>query len=96
MARLRVSRRASADLLDIWLFIAQDSQEAADRHLSVLHEKFRTLSLQPGIGRRRDELRAGMRSFPAGKHIIYYRESRDGILILRVLHGARDVGPMFG
>ncbi len=37
-----------------------------------------------------------MRSFPAGKHIIYYRESRDGILILRVLHGARDVGPMFG
>lgn len=92
MARIRMSRAA---LLEIWLFIAQDSLPNAERYTSLLHEKFGTLSRQPRIGRARDELRIGMRSFPVGNYIIFYREIPGGILVLRVIHAARDVGRVF-
>jgi toxin ParE1/3/4 len=49
----------------------------------------------PKIGRTRDELSSGLRSFPAARYIIFYRENRDGIEIVRVLHGARDFPPLF-
>ena len=49
----------------------------------------------PNMGRRRDDLEPGARSFPAGNYVIYYRRSRRGIGISRVLHGARDVKKLF-
>lgn len=30
------------------------------------------------------------------KHLIFYRETADGIEIIRVLHGARDLAGLFG
>jgi toxin ParE1/3/4 len=45
----------------------------------------------PYIGREREELAPGIRSFPAGRYLIFYRPIADGIEIVRVLHGSRDV-----
>jgi toxin ParE1/3/4 len=36
-----------------------------------------------------------LRSHPAGAYVIYYREMKSGIEIVRVLHGARDVPRAF-
>jgi len=49
------------------------------------------LSRQPGSGRHREELAAGIQSFPFGRYIIFYRAVTGGIEIVRVLHGARDI-----
>ena len=41
---------------------------------------------------RRDELRAGYRSFPAGQYAIFYQIADPGVLIMHVVHGRRDFG----
>lgn len=89
----RVTRRplAAADILDIWDYIAEDSLEQADRWVDKLDEKFELLAKQPMIGRARDELAAGVRSFPFGRYVIFYGTTYDGIDVVRVLHSARDV-----
>ncbi len=92
MSRYEVSRRADADLATIWYYIAQDSLEAADRQLDRLFEAFERLAAFPGLGRRREDVSAGLRSFPLGNYIIYYRQrTKTAIRIVRVLHGAQRI-----
>lgn len=43
------------------------------------------------MGRLRGELATGLRSFPVGRYVIFYRALSNGIEIVRVLHGARDL-----
>jgi len=89
--RLRLSFAASADLDDIWVYVAQEGSEvAANRLVDAITERFPALLRMPGSGRKRDEVRRGLRSHPAGNYVIYYREMKGGIEIVRVLHGARD------
>ena len=49
----------------------------------------------PEIGRPREDLAARLRSFPVGSYIIFYRPMEYGVEIARVLHGARDLPPLF-
>ena len=95
MARLGISKSAKQDLGDIYLYIARDSEEAARHVLSKLYESFQAIAVQPGMGRTRDELKAGIRSHSTGKYITYYQEVHGTVRILRVLHGARDVEKIF-
>jgi toxin ParE1/3/4 len=46
------------------------------------------------MGRRRDELRKGLRSFPHGRYVIFYRIGEPGVQIVRVLEGERDLPPL--
>jgi toxin ParE1/3/4 len=46
------------------------------------------------LGRSREEVAPGLRSFPFGRYVIFYEVMPDGIAIVRVLHGARDLGPL--
>ncbi|HYO09502.1 MAG TPA: type II toxin-antitoxin system RelE/ParE family toxin [Tepidisphaeraceae bacterium] len=36
-----------------------------------------------------------MRSLPVRGYIIFYRQTREGIELMRVLHGARDLKKIF-
>ena len=65
------TRQAETDLLEIWIFIAEDSIRAADRLLDRFEEAFRTLSTQPRMGRSRPELSPNLRSFPIGDYLIF-------------------------
>jgi plasmid stabilization system protein ParE len=48
--------------------------------------------MQPKMGRTRDELAAGLRSWPTSTpYILFYFLDTDGITIARVLHHARDM-----
>ncbi len=48
------------------------------------------------MGRLRDDLRPGLRSFPIGEYLIIYRIEDEDVLILHVTHGCRDIGKLFG
>lgn len=61
--RLRISRAARNDLVGIWTFIAEDNPSRAEAFLDALYGTFQMLSDNPEIGRRRDELRTGIRNF---------------------------------
>lgn len=47
------------------------------------------------MGRRRDELLPSLRSFPVEDYLIFYRSIEDGIDILRVVSGYRDLEALF-
>jgi toxin ParE1/3/4 len=87
--------RARLDLLDIWEDVAESSLEAADRLLDAIAAQCDRLADFPGMGRRRDELAPSLRSFPIGNYVIFYRLIDDGIEVIRVLHGARDIDSFF-
>ncbi len=87
--------RAELDLLDIWNYIADNSLDRADEFLDRVEEKLAMLARNPGLGRRREELLAGLQSFPIGNYIVFYREIRDGIDVIRILRGSRDVEEIF-
>lgn len=59
--------RAQDDIVEIWGYIADDSEAQADAFVDRLDAKFQLLARQPGLGRLREELADGMRSFPVGR-----------------------------
>jgi toxin ParE1/3/4 len=86
---------AQEDLIEIWEYIADDSIDRADAFIDIIDGKLRTLAAQPMMGRARDELMAGLRSFPVGRYILFYELVTDGIALVRVLHSARDIPSQF-
>lgn len=60
-------------------------------YLEALRSAVTKLLGQPGIGTPRDDLDHGIRSFRCGSHRLYYQVKEQGILIVRVLHYARNV-----
>ena len=95
MSAVRQSRLAAADLIDLWVHVARDDVDAADRLLDRIGLVCATLAANPTLGRSREELAPGLRSFPVARYIIFYRPSRGGIELARVLHGARDLDLLF-
>lgn len=82
-------------IFEVWDRIAEDSLAAADRWVDELDEKFSLLALQPRMGRAREELAPGLRSFPFGRYVIFYNALDDGVDIVRLLHSARDLSASF-
>ena len=90
MRTVRTSRRASRDLDEVWLWIARDSPEVASRFVDEIIDKFPILAAYPRLGRSRPDLGPSILSFPFRNYVIYCHETRRGIEIVRVLHGARE------
>lgn len=89
--RLRRTVSARTDLLEAWLYLVEDSIDAADRLLDAIEGDCRILLTQPRVGRLRDELAEGLRSWPASTpYIVFYFIQDNEIIIARVLHHARD------
>jgi toxin ParE1/3/4 len=60
--------------------------------LDTLQATVALLATQPEMGRSRPELANGLRSFPTRiPCIIFYLPEEDGLLVVRVLHHARDI-----
>ena len=68
MADLHISSEAEADLDDIWLYVAKESQSIKDAELFLdrFGVFFSRLAKNPYLGRQRDEIRPGYRGFPMG------------------------------
>lgn len=93
----RLTPRAETDIEEIVLHIAADSPAAALRWYDQIFERCRRLGEMPGMGVARPEIRADLRTFPAGSYLILYREAGDGAVeIIRVVYGARQWQDLLG
>ncbi|NQY66986.1 MAG: type II toxin-antitoxin system RelE/ParE family toxin [Flavobacteriales bacterium] len=95
MPTLTISTEAENDLLEIWLYIAEDSLVNADRFLDRLYEKARQLAEFRQIGCDRPELGESIKSFPVDHYILFYQTIDNGIELIRVLNASRDIGLNF-
>ena len=89
--RYRVSEDAERGLDEIFLYWAtRASLEAADRVVDRITECFWLLGEHPDAGRAAGGIAAGVKCFPAGKYLIYYRKTHHGTDIPHIFHGARN------
>jgi toxin ParE1/3/4 len=95
MTEAVLSELAEADLTDIWIFVAQDDEKAADHLLDEIHDKCSFWLPSPRRAARDSNWHLRSESFAVGSYIIFYRERNDGIEVARVLHGRRDLPPLF-
>ena len=95
MSRVRLRPQAELDILEIWTYIAEDNFAAADRWVDALNDSFALWATQPALGRPRDEVDAGLRRLACGRYVVFYETLADGIDVIRVLHGSRDVDQAF-
>lgn len=95
MSRCEFTDRAITDLEDIHDFVALDSPSSAARLVALVRESCFLLSENPMLGRSRPELAPRLRSFPVGSYIIFYRPADNGVQILRVVSGSRDIEALF-
>ena len=95
MTVIIISPKAEEDLESINERIASYSPQAANRLLDKIGDKFETLASFPNMGKSRNELIAGLRSFPIEDYLIFYFPIENGIEIARIVSGYRDLEFMF-
>jgi toxin ParE1/3/4 len=97
MPSLFLSDFVEDELEAIWDYIAFDNIDAADRFLAAVTVAFRELASRPRLGRLRKFPRLPseeVRSFRVKgfkNYLIFYRPIPNGIEILHVIHGARNL-----
>jgi toxin ParE1/3/4 len=88
--------RVERDLIDLWHYIAAVRGDVrADAMIDRIEQKLEALAVYPLMGRARDELRPALRSSPVGRYIVFYFPLDDGIDVVRVLYGGRDLDAIF-
>lgn len=92
MPKPRFSQAALRDLQDILDYIAQDNPAQARRVRDALRERCRRLADFPEAAPQRPELGQGIRVAVYGSYLILYSlRGGQGIVVERVVHGARDL-----
>lgn len=95
MSSYRLTPEASRDLDEIYDYIAQNNPGAAARVIEKIERRCQQLANLLLMGASCEHLSPGLRQSPVGKYIIFYRPAADGVEVIRVLHGARDIPSLF-
>ena len=97
MLALRLTDIAEADLAEIWVDIAGKASEAiASRFVAAVEAAFEPVRYFPLAAPSREQFAPGLRVTFHSPYAIYYRPLADAVVIVRVLHGARDVAAIAG
>ncbi|WP_339857388.1 type II toxin-antitoxin system RelE/ParE family toxin [uncultured Nisaea sp.] len=84
---VRLAPKARTDLIAIWRFSARLwGVSRADRYVDELSAAFALLAQLPFAGSACDDIRTGYRRHPVQRHMIYYRRTKTGIEVMRILH----------
>lgn len=87
-----LSEKADQDMADIFDFTGKKfGIDQAVHYVSEFEAVFQLLVTQPQLGKKRDEIRIGLRSLTHSSHIVFYRLHKGKIRIVRILHGNRDL-----
>jgi toxin ParE1/3/4 len=95
MTKPIITPEAEEDIDDILSYIASDNFQASIVFYGRLINCFETLAANPKAGRERPDVSEGLRSFPLGSYLIFYRIWAGTVAITRVIHGARDLDEIF-
>jgi toxin ParE1/3/4 len=92
MVNFQLTEFAKQDLRSIGLYTQVTwGREQRNIYLAKIDASFHLLAVEPQLGRSCDDLRLGYRKYPVGKHLIFYRQSANGIEIIRILHQRMDI-----
>ena len=92
-----LTRKAKEDLRSIARYTERTWGRAQRNHyLQLLDNSFHAIAENPRTGTDCNDIREGYRKYPAGKHLVFYRQLNGVIEIVRVLHERMDVEHQLG
>jgi toxin ParE1/3/4 len=95
MSRYIISPEASQDLDEISDYFLSRSLEAGEWFVNGFEQKCKNLVKFPNMGRSYAEVEPSLRGVPLEGYIILYRVIEDGVEIVRVVSGYRDLESLF-
>lgn len=96
MASYVLSELAQQDIISIGDYTMDTwGQEQVSKYLSQLEQRFEWLAENQKTGKKREDVKEGYRSYPEGRHVIFYRIKEDGIEVISVLHESEDIETHF-
>ena len=91
MAEYRLSPAAERYLEAIWKYTREEwGVEQAERYTDLLAAAFQALAESPKSASACDHIRQGYRRRNVERHMVYFRITEYGIVIIRVLHERMD------
>jgi toxin ParE1/3/4 len=88
---------AKNDLAEIWATITEARDErTANRMNRRILASCRSKAQFPETGQSREEIAPGLRSTVVRPYVDFFRPEGETILVLRILHGRRDVEQIMG
>jgi toxin ParE1/3/4 len=96
MSRAHFSPLALGDLHEVLDYIARDKPHAAVAFVDKLEAFCHGLADRPASGTSCSHLSTGLRCVSFSSYVIYFRPTKDGVEIVRIVHGARDTKRLFG
>ncbi len=100
--RILIRPAADTEIDEQATYIAEENLGAAIRFLNAAEQTFNELAESPGLGRKwesPDERLEGIRVWRVQgfeNRLIFYRPIKQGIEVLHVFHGARDLPNLLG
>jgi toxin ParE1/3/4 len=93
MAKFFLTKKAVADLSDIWDYTYETwSERQADKYYELLMAACRDISERPEKGKQYVEIAKEILGFRIGKHILFYRIINPyEIEVVRILHEKMDL-----
>jgi toxin ParE1/3/4 len=82
---------ADAEMDEALEYLARYSPSAADKLSDLIDDAERVIGANPGMGKDRGDMRPGYRSVTVGKYQLFFRATAAEVIVLRFLHGSRDL-----
>lgn len=95
MSRYVLTIPAKQDLKEINRYIIRFNPSAARRFNEKFKQQCKLLADFPNMGQSCDNFISGLRSFPVEDYLIFYRPIDDGVEVVRVISGYRDLETVF-
>jgi toxin ParE1/3/4 len=98
MPSYQFTETSETELDDIWTYLYLNASETiADRQVARLKDSFRLLAHHPDMGRSRENYGPGIRrhNISGTPYYVLYILVTDGIEIVRIIHGSRDISGAF-
>lgn len=89
--RYQLSNQALEDLGAIWDFgVERWGQKKANSYATDIHNMCDFIADNLGLGKSRDHIVNGLKSYPVGSHIVFYVEKNGLVYVIRLLHKRSD------
>ncbi|TAG88194.1 MAG: type II toxin-antitoxin system RelE/ParE family toxin [Oscillatoriales cyanobacterium] len=95
MSSYSFSDDAVQDLDDICEYIAGNNYSAASKLFGRIRERCKVTADFPNMGKSYSQLSTSLRGFIVDDYIVFYYPREDGIDVVRVVNGDRDLESLF-
>ncbi|WP_197439581.1 type II toxin-antitoxin system RelE/ParE family toxin [Calycomorphotria hydatis] len=91
---MRWTSAARQDLVDTLRYLAKENEQAARNFVNRLELKESIYTHQPDMGSFFPGLTDEIRYFVVSGYVVLYVTENDGIAIIRLVHGSRDIASL--